>query len=458
MVRIGILEDDIRSAALLKENIDRFSQQEKVDFSVVTFHEANALLEAGEAFDLLFMDIEMPGIDGFEEARRIRERDDKVSIIFVTNMVSYAPKGYSVNAMDFIVKPETKTGDGVGGRLPFGERPNACCYTGKVISDTWSPDLMTRRGELMGEESLYCGYTMVYSTGANLHRTPFGGRNFEYISEDGNFAYYAAYYEVAGMKSKGVNAAVKHFAANDQEFKRMGVATFFNEQAMRETTLRPFEGGIRKGKTHAFMQSYNRVGCTWSSANYALCISLVREEWGFEGAEITDAASTIDYAGRFQASITAGTDIYCIDSKGESGKQLVEAISENDDGTLLLALRRAVKANHFSAVNSCAINGLSVHSTVREIMPTWQYLAIAGIILFAVATATFFTLFVLSKHFWTSKEDREKEVRLILECRIRLKITYAMPSFIDENNRKTSLEWQEAFLAFSSNRSRRQER
>lgn len=58
----------------------------------MTFHEANALLEAGEAFDLLFMDIEMPGIDGFEEARRIRERDDKVSIIFVTNMVSYAPK------------------------------------------------------------------------------------------------------------------------------------------------------------------------------------------------------------------------------------------------------------------------------------------------------------------------------------------------------------------------------
>lgn len=339
--------------------------------------------------------------------------EDYLSQMSIEELASQISDSYGTPALVSIVKPETKTGDGidgVGGRLPFGERPNACCYTGKVISDTWSPDLMTRRGELMGEESLYCGYTMVYSTGANLHRTPFGGRNFEYISEDGNFAYYAAYYEVTGMKSKGVNAAVKHFAANDQEFKRMGVATFFNEQAMRETTLRPFEGGIRKGKTHAFMQSYNRVGCTWSSANYALCTSLVREEWGFEGAEITDAASTIDYAGRFQASITAGTDIYCIDSKGESGKQLVEAISENDDGTLLLALRRAVKANHFSAVNSCAINGLSIHSTVREIMPTWQYLAIAGIILFAVATATFFTLFVLSKHFWTSKEDREKEV------------------------------------------------
>lgn len=330
----------------------------------------------------------------------------------IDELASQLSDSYGTPAVVSVVKNKTKTGDGidgVGGKLPFGDKPAACCYTGKLISTTWSPDLMTRRGELMGEEALYCGYTMVYSTGANIHRTPFGGRNFEYISEDGNFGYYAAYYEVAGMKSKGVNAAVKHFAANDQEFSRMGVATFFNEQGMREITLRPFEGGIRKGGTLAFMQSYNRVGCVWSSANYALCTSLVRGEWGFEGAEITDAASTIDYKGRFEASLTAGTDIYCIDSKGQSGAAITEAINKNDDGTLLLALRRAVKNCHYSAVNSCAINGLSIYSTVQELMPAWQKACIGAIAVFAVGTAAFFVLFVLSKYLPEKKSSAKKE-------------------------------------------------
>ena len=105
MIRVGILEDDEHSATLLKENIERFQREQGETFCISIFGDAMSLLAADIAFDLLFFDIEMPGINGYEAAERIRARDKRVRIIFVTNMVSYAPKGYEVEAMDFIVKP-----------------------------------------------------------------------------------------------------------------------------------------------------------------------------------------------------------------------------------------------------------------------------------------------------------------------------------------------------------------
>lgn len=105
MIRVGILEDDERASKLLKENLERFQREQGEMFNVTVFNSALSLLAAETSFDLLFFDIEMPGMNGFEAAERIRKRDERVCIIFTTNMVSYAPKGYEVEAMDFIVKP-----------------------------------------------------------------------------------------------------------------------------------------------------------------------------------------------------------------------------------------------------------------------------------------------------------------------------------------------------------------
>lgn len=341
----------------------------------------------------------------FIEMRGVAWNDEKweeyLNQFTIEEMAAQISDSYGTAALPSVAKPETSLGDGIdgiGGRLPFGDRPNTCCYTGNVVFFSWNPDLITRRGELMGEEALYSGHMMASSVGANLHRTPFGGRNFEYISEDANFAYFATYYQVTGMMSKGVNAAPKHLTANDQEFMRRGVSTFLNEQALRETALRPFEGGVRRAKAHALMQSYNRLGCTWTSACYALATEVIRNEWGFQGLEITDAASVVDYEGHFEASLYAGADLYCIDSKKASGPAIVEAISVNDDGTLLLALRRAVKGIHFAAVNSCAINGLSVNTQVTQITPVWQYLVLAGVGVLAAATLASLIMMVLSIH------------------------------------------------------------
>lgn len=288
-----------------------------------------------------------------------------------------------------VVKNQTKAGDGidsVAGKLPYGDKPAACCYTTRVVlASTWNLALHARRSELMGEEMLYMGCYLSYSAGGNLHRTPFGGRNFEYLSEDSVFGYLSIIPEMKAASAKGTILAVKHLAANDQEYMRAGVNTMFNEQGFREGALRVFEGAIRVGKTLGLMQSYNRIGCTWSSACSALCTQVVRNEWGFCGVEVTDAATLVDYTGRYEASFTAGTDIFCLDSKKQSGPSLVKRLMRDDDGYLLSALRRAVKANHYAYVNSCAINGMSPDSYIVKAVPWWQIAAFVVIGILSLA-------------------------------------------------------------------------
>ncbi len=107
MYEIAILEDNKVAAENLKNNILKFSENEKEYFNIHYFSDALGLLDSDKLFDVLFMDIEMPGMNGMEAAKRIRQKDGKAIIIFVTNVESYAPASYEVNAMDFIVKPVT---------------------------------------------------------------------------------------------------------------------------------------------------------------------------------------------------------------------------------------------------------------------------------------------------------------------------------------------------------------
>ena len=124
--------------------------------------------------------------------------DTYLSQLTIDELVSQLPCSFETAAITSVIKNVTKMGDGMdgtGGTLPFGDKPTNCCYAATVVlGSTWSPDVIRRRGELMGEEALYSGMSMLYSGGCNLHRTPFGARNFEYYTEDGTFTYYAAMY------------------------------------------------------------------------------------------------------------------------------------------------------------------------------------------------------------------------------------------------------------------------
>ena len=144
-------------------------------------------------------------------------------------------------------------------------------------------------GDFIGEDSLYSGVTGWYAPSMNIHRTAYSGRNFEYYSED---SYISGVFGAAVTKAasaKGVYCYIKHFALNDQETNRQLITTWATEQAIREIYLAPFETTVKEGGATAVMCSMNRIGCVWTGASKALCTNVLRNEWGFVGAIVTDA-------------------------------------------------------------------------------------------------------------------------------------------------------------------------
>lgn len=307
--------------------------------------------------------------------------------------------------------------DGVGGSFnkeKYGDGRQDCAFpTEIVLASTFNKDLMARRGELMAEECLYLGMMEDWMPGVNLHRTPFGGRNFEYYSEDAVMNYLCEIPEVQAMEAKGVHAGAKHITGNDQENNREGISVFFNEQAFREGSLRGVEGAIAAGKGQALMHGFNRLGLVWCSSNKALCTQVIENEWGFVGQQETDAVASAagTYKGHYVPALIAGTDNYCLDFGGDSSRAVVKAITDNDDGYLLGVLRKAAHDYLYVAANSNIMNGYSVNSKVVSVTPWWRpvmYGLIAG---FAVLDALCL-LMLLKKRFGKSKKTSNIEVEV----------------------------------------------
>ncbi|WP_371683378.1 glycoside hydrolase family 3 C-terminal domain-containing protein [Olsenella sp. Marseille-P4559] len=191
-------------------------------------------------------------------------------------------------------------------------------YTGtqltgqSVLGYTWNKELAQRVGELFAQEATALKVGGLYAPGADMHRSAFGGRNYEYVSEDGLLTGEIVAAEVRGIQSQGVYCYVKHFALNDQETHRGdagGLVTWANEQSMREIYLRPFELVVKDGGATAIMSSYNRLGATPTAESYALLTQVLRNEWGFRGSVVTDcimAADTVD----INRGLRAGNDLY----------------------------------------------------------------------------------------------------------------------------------------------------
>ena len=285
-----------------------------------------------------------------------------------------------------------------------------CLYT-SLLSSSWNDDLMKERGKLMANQSLFLNQTVIWTGGGNLHRTPYGGRQAEYYSEDANLCYLISSIELAEMEKRGILGGIKHFAANDQESYREGLSTFYNEQAFREGAMRGFEGAVRKAKVHAIMQAFNRQGVVFSSACNELNIGVLREEWGFEGEVITDASSgaTVGYKSHYLTTMANGTDIYCLDGDCVGGTIIASYIRTSDDGAMLGYLRQAAKHTAYALSRTMAVNGLSDDTVIRTIMPTWQKLALGSIALFGVLLLLSLVMFLLAGKKTVKAEEEAAE-------------------------------------------------
>lgn len=245
-------------------------------------------------FDLVYAE----DYKGYDDERW----DAILDSLTVDDMVNLVGRGaFATQAISKIEKNQTTDADGPAGFTIFmGEDTiyMTCAYASEVVmASTWNVDLIYELGQSVGEEGLWGNakgdktpYSGWYAPAANIHRTAFGGRNFEYFSEDSFISGAMAAAEIKGAASKGVYCYMKHFVANDQETHRSltGLCTWLNEQTLREIYLKPFEIAVKDGKATGIMSSFNRLGGTWTGGDYRLLTTVLREEWGFKGTVICD--------------------------------------------------------------------------------------------------------------------------------------------------------------------------
>ena len=197
----------------------------------------------------------------------------------------YGPNQHN-KAIDRLSKPRT---DDTDGPQKFKSGDTMFWVSAPIVAATFNVELAKKQGDCVGIESHLSGSTCGWAgPGVNIHRSPFGGRNFEYYSADPFLNGRMAGRVISGASDKGVYCFFKHFVVNDQEKNREGTSTFLTEQALREIYLRPFQMGVQEGKAFGIMSSYNRLGNMETAASYPLLTEVLREEWGFKGSIISD--------------------------------------------------------------------------------------------------------------------------------------------------------------------------
>ncbi|MCL2486387.1 MAG: fibronectin type III-like domain-contianing protein, partial [Oscillospiraceae bacterium] len=222
--------------------------------------------------------------------------------------------GYHIGPLKRLGVPRAFTPDGpssitasIYAGLMMGKNGGGITYPCPVvIASCWNEEVYYLMGTSVGKEARAIGFDGWYAPAMNTHRLPFDGRNFEYYSEDGVLAGYTAGNVVRGATDQGIICFIKHFALNDRESNcRSQLFTWSNEQAIREIYLKPFEMAVKKGGAMGAMSSFNYIGLHWAGAHRGLLTEVLRGEWGFRGAVISDAAMT-EYMSPVMANYAGG--------------------------------------------------------------------------------------------------------------------------------------------------------
>ena len=335
-----------------------------------------------ELYDLKGVDYDDPKWDQLLEQLSVKDME---------NLITYG--GFQTLAINSVKKPATIDADGPAGINHLVSQAHGNQYTSEVVvASTWNTELVEEMGAALGKEAKASNITGLYLPGVNIHRSPFGGRNFEYYSEDALLSGKIGSSLSKGAMDQGSYVFMKHFAMYDQETRRYefptGAATWSTEQAMREVFLKPFEIAVKDSGITGIMSSYNRIGPKWVGESEALLQNVLRDEWGFRGTVISDFYKP-QYMNVDQG-LSAGNDLvlYLLPTK------LNNVTTDTDWGQ-----QNMRKASHnilYTVVNSHAYEVAETH------VPNWIYLLVT--INIAVFT---FLLFCFTKTTHRKKPARK---------------------------------------------------
>jgi beta-glucosidase len=269
-----------------------------------------------------------------------------------------------------------------------------------VMAATFNVELMYEVGNMIGNNCLAADVGCLYGPGANIHRTPYGGRNFEYYSEDGFLSGEIGGAEVKGIQDKGVDVVMKHFALNDCEQERIGQAAWLTEQAAREVYLKAFQKSLEESGGNGIMTAYTRWGTRWSGSYKGLMTGVMRGEWGNMGMSITDNVLTT-YTNGVDAILAGGVTTH---------DAMLWYVTEQlpkfeDDPVVVTAMREACHHNLYAIANSSVMNGVGENTTVKAVeLGLIVVLRIVAIIIILIHVGMV-VMWILGKRKWKQTEE-----------------------------------------------------
>ena len=219
--------------------------------------------------------------------------------------------------------------------------PATCFPTASCLASTWDVDLIRQMGLALGEECIALNVDVLLGPGVNMKRSPLGGRNFEYFSEDPYLAGEMAASFINGVQSKGVGTSLKHYAVNNQEFQRFSISAEVDERTLHEIYLPAFEKAVKQGQPWTVMCSYNKVNGTFASEHHQLLTEILKYEWGFDGLIVSDWGAVRDRV----AALQAGLDWEMPGPQDRRVKTVVQAVrsGELDEAILNESVRRILR-------------------------------------------------------------------------------------------------------------------
>lgn len=322
--------------------------------------------ELGVELDEKINFLDMKGVE-FDDPKW----DDFLSQLTMDDLLLNMGDSKGIKTVKAVNKPGCTIVDGpegMNGQFKYGDRRNCTGWaTLSVVAASWDPELQYRFGQMYGEDALYASIPIAYSPATDILRSPYSGRTSEYFSEDPMLSYHASKNVVSGMRSKGLIGTIKHFFLNEQEAGRQGIATFANEQSIREIYIRAFEGTLAAGDSLGVMTSYNRIGLMYAAASQAIQ-HVLRDEWGYGGFIIDDALTASEYSSAAEM-LMAGNNIFCLDTARPT--EVGELISSTDDGDLL---EKVIESNHYIyyVMLQSSMGTLSSDTVVSDSMSWWK--------------------------------------------------------------------------------------